>query len=177
MKLGMPSKRNARDGPWWYDRRHEVRPRVRDNGFRRRDLSRFVASRRGACVLQARFAPPDPYPLDRLPSLYIFRTTTRWIGTRHTIWVVGTPRTLKRPLYFTFLVKAARLATQSMMSCHSVFALSILALSITATVWIPTVQVTIVFSFLTLTKWHSIVLEIVSNCKSRERKRSLSSQW
>ncbi|XP_031369171.1 orcokinin peptides-like isoform X2 [Apis dorsata] len=27
-----------------------------------------------------------------------------------------------------------------MMSCHSVFALSILALSITATVWIPTVQ-------------------------------------
>lgn len=49
-----------------------------------------------------------------------------------------------------------------MMSCHSVFALSILALSITANVWISTVQVIPPFS---LTKRLSIVLEIVSNCK------------
>lgn len=52
---------------------------------------------------------------------------------------------------------------------HGVFALSILALSITATVWIPTVQVT-------TTRFLFLSIEIVSNCKSRERKRSLSSQ-
>lgn len=52
-----------------------------------------------------------------------------------------------------------------MMSCHSVFALSILALSITANVWISTVQVIPPFFLSTLTKRLSIVLEIVSNCK------------
>lgn len=139
-------------------------PRVRDNGFRRRDLSRFVASRR--------VRPPSPFRTPRsVPSrpltlsIYISnnhevdRYKAHDLSSRYTSYA----QTLA--LFHVFLVKAARLAIQSMMSCHSVFALSILALSITANVWISTVQVIPPFFLSTLIKRLSIVLEIVSNCK------------
>lgn len=55
-------------------------------------------SRRGACVLQARFAPLDPYPLDRLPSLSIYISNNHEVDRykARDLSRVGTPRALKR---------------------------------------------------------------------------------
>lgn len=64
-------------------------------------------SRRGACVLQARFAPLDPYPLDRLPSLYIYFEQPRGGPVQGTRFESCRYTSCAQTLYSTFLVKAA----------------------------------------------------------------------
>lgn len=121
-------------------------------------------SRRGACVLQARFAPLDPYPLDRLPSLYIYFEQPRGGPVQGTRFESCRYISCAQTLYSTFLVKAAiNDAAPQCFRSHDPGSLDHGNRLDTNRSGKPQG-----FFFLSI--------EIVSNCKSRERKRSLSSQ-
>ena len=121
-------------------------------------------SRRGACVLQARFAPLDPYPLDRLPSLYIYFEQPRGGPVQGTRFESCRYTSCAQTLYSTFLVKAA--INDAAPQCFR----SLDPGSLDHGNRLDTNRSGKPQGFLFLS------IEIVSNCKSRERKRSLSSQ-
>lgn len=140
--------------------------RVRENGFRRRDLSRFVASRR--------VRPPSPFRTPRsVPSrpltlsLYIYFEQPRGGPVQGTRFESCRYTSCAQTLYSTFLVKAAinDAAPQCFRSLDPGSLDHSNRLDINRSGKPPRF-------FFRL----SIVPEIVSNCKSRERKRSFSSQ-
>lgn len=137
--------------------------RVRENGFRRRDLSRFVASRR--------VRPPSPFRTPRsVPSrpltlsLYIYFEQPRGGPVQGTRFESCRYTSCAQTLYSTFLVKAA--INDAAPQCFR----SLDPGSLDHGNRLDTNRSGKPQGFLFLS------IEIVSNCKSRERKRSLSSQ-